>query len=67
MPSNPACWRNSSNSRTNRRRPLSVRGAGGAWDHERAMRGTGSVTEGVPEPADEVFAFLTKVEEYDPA
>ncbi len=31
------------------------------------MRGTGSVTEGVPEPADEVFAFLTKVEEYYPA
>ena len=30
------------------------------------MRGTGSVTEGVPEPADDVFAFLSRVEEYDP-
>ena len=26
------------------------------------MRGTGSVTESVPEPADEVFAFLTDVD-----
>jgi uncharacterized protein YndB with AHSA1/START domain len=26
------------------------------------MRGTGSVTEGVPEPADDVFAFLTDLD-----
>src|SRR2546423_7952154 len=61
-PSSLPCSSNSHGSPTNRRRPLSVRGAVGAWDHESAMRGTGSVTESVPEPADEVFAFLTDVD-----